>query len=610
MTYAADIYLSNSGSDTNDGFSAGTPVKTLSRAFTISLEGDIIHVMNMININDEPKTTGARGDIDITGLNTAKVLTVNGVTYTTWNTVNGTMGIIPHTRSISIVGDDKVTCGFDGNNTSCIIRHDHSAGTAVINYKNLTFKNGKTADNSGGGAVYLRLSAETLGANFNNCEFINNASKDLKPGGAVCVLPGTVSFTSCRFAGNMASKGAALYTERGTVSIDSCVFEDNDISSSTTSLGGAIAIALIATTNPVLSLDVKNTLFKNNKAANGGAFSANELNASTATAKFTNCAFVGNTAVTGVGGAAYIDNKSGGSTLDISFINSTFTQNSVGGTSGGGIFVSSLLTNSKFNLINCTISANKVSGTTGIAGAGVCFKNLTVNSTRKILNSILENNTAVDADPSSVADYADLKMEDNVDATPSYVAGTTLVIDKSIIGSCNNTDFSTQFPTNTSNYAAVVNGSVANSYVAKLGVFNTIKNYFPLISGSPAINYGDATYLSSLTPAVTTDQIGRTRPAVNCSAGAYEFATVSGLKNTVNNLIKVYKNANNQIIVTNADATTANGSITICNMVGQVMFNSPINGSVTTINKSLTSGVYLVMVNINGNINTKKVMLN
>ena len=58
----------------------------------------------------------------------------------------------------------------------------------------------------------------------------------------------------------------------------------------------------------------------------------------------------------------------------------------------GLLFAKSLITGS-LNLINCTVSGNKVTGTTGAAGAGVHFGMGTATSTRRILNCILENNT-------------------------------------------------------------------------------------------------------------------------------------------------------------------------------------------------------------------------
>jgi hypothetical protein len=627
LASAAHLYLSNTGVDTNNGFSAGTPVKTLSMAFTKSLAGDTIHVMNMININEEPVGTGARATIDITGLSTTLVLVKDGVTYTTWNAATGTLGIIPHTRSVTIVGDDKASCGFDGNNVSCIIRQDHGsvAGT-VITYKNLTFKNGKSNDSSGGGAIYFR-GATVSSAVIENCDFTANTGSSgtttttLRAGGALSIVHGTATIKKCSFTANNASKGAALYIQAGNVVMDSCVFADNDLSLNATSTGGAIYSYPTSTTSGPLNLEVRNSLFKNNKAENqAGAVFIGETVAMPSNLKFTNCAFVDNstlnataTGTAGMGGAIYVNNSIVGAVSNSAFVNCTFKGNQAGATTGGVITVNSLLVNSKFDLINCTLSGNKVAGATGTTGAAIRYLKGAAGGVRKIQNCIIENNTAVDANMTSAADYADLGMEVIVDPvtfveTPSYVAGTNLIIEKSLIGSCKNVDFETQFPLNKVNYVFELNGSIVNSYKAKLGVFNEDKNYFPLLAASEAIAYGNTSYLRDLTPSVMIDQIGRVRPWTTCSAGAYEFNDATGLKNTINNSIVVYRNANNQITVKNADASS--GIITVCNTMGQQIFSAAINGATTTINKSLNAGVYLVMLNVNGKISSQKVMLN
>lgn len=629
MATAADIYVSNgAGNDTNDGLSAATPVKTISKAFTICLAGDVIHIMDMININQEPiKPSSTRPNIDITGLSTldANLYTVNGVTYTTWN-VAGNLGIIPHTRSITIIGDDKASCGFDGNNASCIIRHDHGsiAGT-VITYKNLTFQNGKSNDQSGGGGVYFRGSTFST-AVFENCDFKNNIGNQnastLRPGGGLSIVHGTASLKNCSFTGNTANKGGALYIQAGNVVMDSCVFENNDLSATAGTWGGAIYAYPTSTTAGPLNLEIKNSLFKNNKAeSQGGAVWIGETVAMPSNLKFLNCAFVDNstingtaTGTNGMGGAIYINNVIADAVSKTAFINTTFKGNQAGSTTGGVFLVNGLLVNSTLDLINCTVSGNQVAGTTGATGAGIRFLKGASAGIRTIKNCIIENNTAIDANMSSAADYADLGMENNVDPitlveTPSYVAGTTLIIEKSLIGTCNNADFSTQFPNNKSNYVFELNGSIANSYKAKLGEFDEEENYFPLLAGSEAIAYGNSAFLVDLTPSVTTDQIGRNRPATACSAGAYEFETISGVKTTVNNSIAVYRNANNQLTVINDEEVISAGTITVCNMMGQIIMSTPMTGSITTINKELTSGVYLVLVNINGNVSSKKVML-
>lgn len=628
LASAADIYVSNgSGDDTKDGLSPANAVKTISKAFTICLANDVIHIMDMININAEPIGSGARATIDITGLSTTLVLVKDGVTYTTWNAVNGTLGIIPHTRSVTIVGDDKATCGFDGNNVSCIIRQDHGSGTGtVITYKNLTFKNGKSNDASGGGALYFR-GASASAAVVENCDFTTNTGSSgtttttLRAGGALSIVHGTATIKKCSFTANNASKGAALYIQAGNVVMDSCVFADNDLSLNATSTGGAIYSYPTSTTSGPLNLEVKNSLFKNNKAENqGGAVFIGETVAQGTNLKFTNCAFVDNstinatvTGTAGMGGAVFVNNTIVGAVSNTAFVNCTFKGNQAGATTGGVFAVNSILVNSKLDLINCTLSGNKVSGATGAGGAAIRYLKAASAGVRKIQNCIIENNTAVDANMTSAADYADLGMEVIVDPvtfveTPSYVAGTSLIIEKSLIGSCKNVDFETQFPMSKVNYVFELNGSIVNSYKAKLGVFNEDKNYFPLLAASEAIAYGNTSYLRDLTPSVMSDQIGRVRPWTTCSAGAYEFNDATGLKNTINNSIIVYRNANNQITVKNADATT--GTITVCNMIGQQIFSAAINGATTTINKSLNAGVYLVMLNVNGIISSQKVMLN
>jgi hypothetical protein len=636
LASAADIYLSNSGNDSNDGLSSGAPVKTLSMAFTKALAGDVIHVMNMININEEPAKSGARADINITG---TSVYTPAGTTlvYNTWNVGSvvggvtyGTLGIIPLTRSVTLIGDDKATCGFDGNNSSCIIRHDHGSGTGtVITYKNLTFKNGKSNDASGGGALYFR-GASASAAVIENCDFTTNvgnqgnvgtATVTLKAGGALSIVHGTATIKKCSFTANNASKGAALYIQAGNVVMDSCVFADNDLSLNLASTGGAIYSYPTSTTSGPLNLEVKNSLFKNNKAENqGGAVFIGETVAQGTNLKFTNCAFVDNstinatvTGTAGMGGAVFVNNVIVGAVSNTAFVNCTFKGNQAGATTGGVFAVNSILVNSKLDLINCTLSGNKVSGATGAGGAAIRYLKAASAGVRKIQNCIIENNTAVDANMTSAADYADLGMEVIVDPvtfveTPSYVAGTSLIIEKSLIGSCKNVDFETQFPLNKVNYVFDLNGSIVNSYKAKLGVFNEDKNYFPLLAASEAIAYGNTSYLRDLTPSVMSDQIGRIRPWTTCSAGAYEFNDATGLKNTINNSILVYRNANNQITVKNADATS--GIITVCNMMGQVMYSTAMNTAITTINKSLTAGVYMVMVNSNGKASSQKVILN
>jgi len=562
-SYATDIYLSSTGgSDTNDGTS-GHPVATLSKALTISLANDIIHVSGFIDMTLEPFNTTASYKPAVAGTNS---ITVNGVTYNTWNyssagtQANAVFGVFTLSRAITIIGDDKSTCGFDGKNTTCLIRQDYSTG--LIKYQNLTFKNGKSADASGGGAMYIRGTNTSV----TNCEFTANASAATSgntiAGGAITVLSSTVLVSSCHFTANIAKFGACISAQTGSITIDGCTFENNDVSGIASSNGAAIYLKTPGY-SAALNIDVKNSVFKDNKtASDGGAILCTDGGAFATTAKFTNCAIISNTSSTNGGGVA-VYNSTVGATLNLSFINTTFSGNTAGSNFGGAIFGYSALTGSSINLVNCTVSENKVTGTSGGGGAGIRYASGTINSVRTIYNTIIENNTSTTEDMSTnINNYNDFVVQGD-----AYTAGSTLIIDKSFIGKAGNTNFSTQFSgSNTVNYAAVTNGNIANSFVAKLGFFNPTFNCYPLETVSPAIGYGDSHYLMDL--GVSTDQVGKTRLFTNnkCDAGS--------LENPLNTLdiafiqdVSLTYGSKNSIIINGSEGQTA----VIYSLSGQIL---------------------------------------
>jgi hypothetical protein len=73
--------------------------------------------------------------------------------------------------------------------------------------------------------------------------------------------------------------------------------------------------------------------------------------------------------------------------------------------------------------------------------------------------------------------------------------------------------------------------------------------------------------------------------------------------------VRIFKNSINQISIVNSNLISE-GTITICNAVGQKILNCSTTGSTTVVGKSLISGVYLVTIDINGNRTTKKVIIN
>lgn len=104
--------------------------------------------------------------------------------------------------------------------------------------------------------------------------------------------------------------------------------------------------------------------------------------------------------------------------------------------------------------------------------------------------------------------------------------------------------------------------------------------------------------------------------AVNTNTRFSVIYKVSGTTTDLNNYqdinaqISIFKNANNQIAVNRNETNGVEGLITICNAVGQSIFSTATTGTSTIINKSFNPGVYIVTVNILGNIKTKRIIVN
>jgi len=80
--------------------------------------------------------------------------------------------------------------------------------------------------------------------------------------------------------------------------------------------------------------------------------------------------------------------------------------------------------------------------------------------------------------------------------------------------------------------------------------------------------------------------------------------------NQDNQQVMVYKNANNKLVVTRSAVSSTEGNITVTNAMGQKLVNVSTTGSITVIDKSFGSGVYVVTVTTDGKSTTKKVIMN
>lgn len=174
---AKDIYLASTGNDSQDGTQQTAPVKTIGRALQLVADGDVIHVMDMIDA--ESKTTGGQS--------------------------------VPLGKSFTIVGDAP-GAGLDGGNNGRILQMRNNGATydgVKVTMKNLTIQNGS---GQYGGA----MSIGNVNVEFDNCKFVGN--KALYQAGAIQIEDindnsvTNVTFKSCLFLSNRCDgAGGALY---------------------------------------------------------------------------------------------------------------------------------------------------------------------------------------------------------------------------------------------------------------------------------------------------------------------------------------------------------------------------------------------------------------
>ena len=505
---ATDLYLSSTGNDANDGLSEATPLKTLSRAFTLAENGDEIHVLDFIDISAEPQKDGsnANNDIKVDG---STIFEIDGITYATWN-VQGKNGVRVLDKALKITGENAETCGFIGNEMTRLIRID--SFNQLIEFSGLSFKGGNSIPmgNDFGGGVYIRNAS----ASFSNCAFEENSAIG-KGGAAVyCFLEQdrfNVSFLDCSFSGNKTGNGhgAVAYILGGkNISFKDCSFSDN----TTTNLGGVFFV------QGDISLKVERSLFKNNTAKDGGVFAFMDNAAKKTTAYFEGCAFLYNE-VTEHGGTVYVDNKTSGSICDLTFVNMTFFGNHAA-SYGGAIMMNNGKEGSALNLINCTITHNTSSFGGATPQAGIRVMSGAANAvTYNIYNSIIENNYLKD-DPTKVLDMS-------VQGNASYlIDGENFNLKNSFLGRLL-ADNGYTSPLENENYINYNSGSIAglaidpDKYIEK-------QNCVPVYTTSPAYRQGNAKFLQDL--GIVTDQLGSVRPFIDgrCASGAVETPLTPG----------------------------------------------------------------------------------
>lgn len=482
---AKEIYLSSNGKDKNDGTTPATAVKTLSKALSLADKGDEIKVSGFIDISKEP-TSDQYG---------------NGC----YN-LKGNQGVKFPNKALTITGDNRETCGFDGksnsgNGTGCLRLDGVYDGLTV---KNLTIKNGDPCGDKGGGA-YIRGGKIT----FDNCAFIDNRNYKQNNGttrGGAIYYEGNhpdskLTLNKCIFKGNLNKEGSDIFFSNGTLLADGCSFEGTDAGIYAGSEGGVLKTTTQGDFNDIV---FRNSVIRNYKVdTNGAAFSLKHLvKDKNLNLRVENCLIYNNQCLKYQGGVCIVDNSQPSGTDKVAFINTTMYGNKA--MSGGAIMLDQVPeTTSTFDLINCTIVGNDSQ-----SGGGIRINNRAVNMTKRIYNCILEGNTEKGERPS------DLSIQYN------DVNENELVIKNSFIGAESSNKLSDGFATESQmNYTP--NGISCGLVENPIECIQKLK-CIPLKDNSQALKAGNAQYLKEV--GVYVDQLQKTRPYSDnkCAAGAIE----------------------------------------------------------------------------------------
>lgn len=222
---------------------------------------------------------------DISDAGNTNTAAIDGVSSATLPMESATAG-----KAFTLDGNGHIITAASNSTYCFLINTGDSTGTTTV--KNLTVDGGKFSKKVGGAFFVESGNVVFDGVTFKNCNAGNTGA--FNGGGAICLN---------KHGGGMPN-----------VTVTGCTFEDNYVGAAgATGRGGAI-YANHGNRNPVtedtavMKLTVKDSTFKNNKAAYGGAIAAD----GNVDLSVTGCTFEGNEAATGADDIYIFDGVSAG----------------------------------------------------------------------------------------------------------------------------------------------------------------------------------------------------------------------------------------------------------------------------------------------------------
>lgn len=371
------FYVSNSGSDANDGKSWNASFSSLQKAITeaekigggniwvkageydfgeaVELKSDVWIYGGFAGTEKSLEERVGGNETVISGGGTHRIFTANGIEnvkldhltlangkaeseVSTGNAVLYARDSELYMRGITLRNNnsDGQVCA-DGSTMSisdCEFLNNTGIGVYILNNSKTEIVSSVFDGNLSGGGIWV---SKDSSANISYCSILNNSATG--NGGGVCVTDfSTCDIICSKFGMNVAGRqGGGVYVHSSTVRIDGCEFTGNVAESSN---GGAIFGECITAG---ISCDIvcNNSTFIGNSGQNGGAVYCNRSYVA-----FRNATFYGNTARAWNGDAIYIGGKATGTLL-----NCTIAENNTEDGRGNAI-------NGNVGIKNCIVWGN------------------------------------------------------------------------------------------------------------------------------------------------------------------------------------------------------------------------------------------------------------
>lgn len=389
-------------------------------------------------------------------------------------------------------------------------------------------------------------------------------------GGGLYFAGNTLEIDSCKFIDNQAgSSGGAVACRAKNVIIKNSYFQGNNILG-----GGARGAAIMqcgpATGNPG-TLVVQNCTFYQNTTQVGGSGMVINIFDSTegsnggkysnmGSVQVTNCTFLENTSVTPY--QACIDVSDG--ECDIVLVNNTFYKNSDGALRVG------------FNSSNNVYLANNVvaAGKQGV---------LSEYSTAEGRKSIVAVNNIITGTEGGINQHIDDACFNANKSADHNTVSTTALYPISALGlatSLSTDNFVPYLPI-TSSSSTLINAGITST----LSVFGT-----EYITGSDLRNYGSN----------GTKDIG-----------AYEHNGIAPGPNAIYSpeyISENYHISQSGNTITVRSTTDKSFSMSVVDMLGKVVYSTPMNNSVEFSKSAVGQGVFILMLNDGNKLSSKKIL--